>query len=137
MLVQFPAQARLTLIAPLETRENPRTKTYCDKLAAGNGPIGDVIYVDVRQSMRNGGGPACLRLRVTLSSAEWAQVNPGQKFTPQLHQALEDWVRSHYRDQLSPADLPDPALMQESFTALDALTKIMKLGSDFYPFQRG
>jgi succinylarginine dihydrolase len=137
MLVQFPSLARLTLIAPLETRENPRTKAYCDKLTAGNGPIGDVIYVDVRQSMRNGGGPACLRLRVTLSGAEWAQVNPGQKFTPNLHEDLEAWVRAHYRDQLSPEDLPDPALMEESFAALDALTKIMGLGGAFYPFQRG
>jgi len=79
MLVQMPGDDRLTLIAPLETRENSATKTYCDKLVASNGPIGSVRYVDVRQSMRNGGGPACLRLRVTLTEAEWAQVNPGNQ----------------------------------------------------------
>ena len=60
MLVQFPGQARLTLIAPTETQENSYTKAYCDKLVSGNGPIGEVMYVDVRQSMRNGGGPALL-----------------------------------------------------------------------------
>lgn len=136
MLVQFPASTRLTLIAPLETQENAKTKAYCDRLVRGNGPIGEVIYVDVRQSMRNGGGPACLRLRVTLSEAEWQQVNPGQKFSPALHAALTDWVNTHYRDTLLPEDLPDPALMEESFAALDALTKIMQLGDDFYPFQR-
>jgi len=137
MLVQFPQDDRLTLIAPLETQENEATCTYCEKLTAGNGPIGRVDFVDVRQSMRNGGGPACLRLRVTLTDAEWAQVNHGQKFTPELHNHLNDWVNKHYRDTLAPEDLPDPSLMEESFAALDELTQIMNLGSGFYPFQRG
>jgi len=136
MLVQMPGDDRLTLIAPLETRENSATKTYCDKLVASNGPIGSVRYVDVRQSMRNGGGPACLRLRVTLTEAEWAQVNPGNQFSPVLYEALKTWINAHYRDQLSPEDLRDPSLMEESFVALDALTKIMGLGDGFYPFQR-
>lgn len=137
MLVRFPDQDRLTLIAPLETQETDTTRAYCEKLTTGNGPIGRVKYVDVRQSMRNGGGPACLRLRVTLTKAEWAQVNPGMAFTPELHGVLNDWVNRHYRETLAPEDLPDPSLMMESFAALDELTDIMNLGSDFYPFQRG
>ncbi len=136
MLVEFPGDDRLTLIAPLETRENEATRKYCEQLCAGNGGIGRVDFVDVRQSMRNGGGPACLRLRVALSAEEWAQVNTGQKFSPALHDQLKDWVNAHYRDTLAPQDLPDPSLMIESFAALDELTKIMNLGSDFYPFQR-
>ena len=136
MLVQFPGDDRLTLIAPLETQENEATRKYCDKLTAGNGPIGRVDFVDVRQSMRNGGGPACLRLRVTLTEGEWARVNTGQKFSPELHSALSGWVNAHYRETLSPEDLADPALMEESFAALDELTQIMNLGSAFYPFQR-
>lgn len=136
MLVQFPGDDRLTLVAPLETQENAATNNYCKKLVSGNGPIGHVEFVDVRQSMRNGGGPACLRLRVTLAEGEWAQVNVGQKFTPELHEKLNAWVNRHYRDTLAPEDLPDPSLMEQSFAALDELTQIMNLGSDFYPFQR-
>jgi succinylarginine dihydrolase len=96
-----------------------------------------VKYVDVRQSMRNGGGPACLRLRVTMTENEWAQVNPKMKFDAGLHEKLKDWVNHHYRDSLAPEDMKNPALMEESFAALDALTSILGLGSDFYPFQRG
>jgi succinylarginine dihydrolase len=136
MLVQFPGDDRLTLIAPLETRENAAARAYCEKLSSSNGPIGRVEFVDVRQSMRNGGGPACLRLRVTLTEGEWAQVNTGQTFTPALHNRLNDWVNRHYRETLCPEDLPDPKLMQESFAALDELTQIMNLGGNFYPFQR-
>jgi succinylarginine dihydrolase len=32
--------------------------------------------------------------------------------------------------------LGDPALVSETQTALDDLTRILPLGSDFYPFQR-
>ncbi|MGB0906945.1 MAG: N-succinylarginine dihydrolase [Maricaulaceae bacterium] len=136
MLVQKPGEDRLTLIAPLETQEMESTRVYCEKMVAGNGPIGAVDFVDVRQSMQNGGGPACLRLRVCLTEHEWAQVNTGQKFTPELHNALADWVSRHYRETLDAADLADPSLMEESFAALDELTRIMNLGDDFYPFQR-
>lgn len=136
MLVKRLGQDRLTLIAPLETKENPATFAYCNALIAGNGPIGEVDYIDVRQSMRNGGGPACLRLRVTLSQAEWGNVNPKMKITPHQLETLRAWVNTHYRDDLAPQDLSDPNLMYESFTALDDLTDIMGLGSDFYPFQR-
>jgi len=137
MLVRLPGEDRLTLIAPLETQENKATKNYCDKLVASNGAIGHVHYVDVRQSMRNGGGPACLRLRVTLTDAEWAQVNAGNRFSPALYEALKAWITKHYREELAPEDLKDSAIMTESFAALDELTRIMNLGSDFYPFQRG
>ncbi|WP_017930819.1 N-succinylarginine dihydrolase [Robiginitomaculum antarcticum] len=137
MLVQMPGEDRLTLIAPLETQENVATRQFCDVLTAGNGPIGTVKFVDVRQSMQNGGGPACLRLRVTLTEAEWADVHDGNRFTPALHRDLKAWVNTHYRESLAPDDIRDPAIMTESFAALDALTKIMDLGDDFYPFQRG
>lgn len=136
MLVQFPGDNRLTLVAPTETQDMESTRIYCEKLVAGNGPIGEVKYVDVRQSMRNGGGPACLRLRVTMTDVEWAQVNPSMKIDEKLHSTLSDWARRSYRETLAPQDLPDPDVMTESFTALDELTRILDLGSDFYPFQR-
>ncbi len=136
MLVRFPGDDRLTLIAPLETQETASTRDFCKALTA-DGPIGAVQYVDVRQSMRNGGGPACLRLRVTLLDTEWEQVNHGMRFNEALHEKLSNWVSSHYRDSLAPEDMADPSLMTESFAALDELTRIMNLGSEFYPFQRG
>lgn len=136
MLVQFPDEERLTLVAPTETEDNPFTKTYCDKLVVGNGPIGSVKYVDVRQSMRNGGGPACLRLRVVLTDAELVAANPKMLLDDMLFTQLSSWVTKHYREDMAPNDLGDPDVMHESFTALDELTGIMGLGGDFYPFQR-
>jgi succinylarginine dihydrolase len=86
--------------------------------------------------MRNGGGPACLRLRVELTEAEYAAVTPGFMLTSVLVENFEDWVRRHYRETLAPADLADPALITETRAALDELTRVLPLGSDFYDFQR-
>ena len=135
-LLVVPGEDRLLLLAPAETRDNPRAHAVAEALAASNGPIGRVEYVDVRQSMRNGGGPACLRLRVVLTDEELEAANPAQHFTPGLHTTLADWAERRYRDSLKPGDLADPLLLTESREALDELTQILDLGGDFYPFQR-
>lgn len=135
-LLIWPGESRQVLLAPKETEETASTRAYAARLTAGNGPIGTVQFADVRQSMRNGGGPACLRLRVVLDDAQRAAVNPVAWLTAQRHDALTRWANTHYRETLAPGDLGDPALVDESRGALDALTGILELGSDFYPFQR-
>lgn len=135
-LLVIPGEDRLVLLAPAETRDNPRAHAVAESLATSNGPIGRVDYVDVRQSMRNGGGPACLRLRVVLTDEELAATNGAQRFDAILHARLADWIERRYRDRLAPADLADPALLVESREALDELAGILDLGGDFYPFQR-
>ena len=137
MLIQIPGEDRLTLICPTETRDNARSYTVAERLAASNGPIGRVEYVDVRQSMRNGGGPACLRLRVVLTEDELAATNPAMRMTDDLHARLSAWATRWYRETLTASDLADAALLDETRGALDELTGILALGADFYPFQRG
>jgi succinylarginine dihydrolase len=135
-LLEIPGEDRLVLIAPEECRENQATHGYLQSLIASNGPIGRVMFVDVRQSMRNGGGPACLRLRVVMSEAQKSILGARTLLDESLFFELTNWVTKHYRETLLPNDLCDPALLNEGRTALDELTNIMKLGSAFYPFQR-
>lgn len=137
MLVAAPGRDRLTLIAPAEVAEHPRARAAAERAVAANGAIGHIDYVDVRQSMRNGGGPACLRLRLPLTGEELTAANPAQRFDAVLHARLQDWVTRHYRDRLAPADLADPQLLRESRAALDELAGTLRLGDDFYAFQRG
>ena len=68
-----PPDGEMTLIVPAEARETPSVWAWLERHLAGNGPIRRVEVVDVRQSMANGGGPACLRLRVV---ADPATVDP-------------------------------------------------------------
>jgi succinylarginine dihydrolase len=136
-LMRLPGAQSLTLIAPGEARENNRSASYLAGMRAQPGAaIGAVEFVDVRESMRNGGGPACLRLRVVMNSEERAAAAQGFFLDAALADALEAWVRRHYREELAPGDLGDPTLVDETQAALDALTAILPLGTDFYPFQR-
>ena len=135
-LVCVPGTQGHTLIVAQECAENKKVWACIQRLVAERGnPINDVKVFDLRQSMHNGGGPACLRLRVVLNEAERTAVNAQSWITPEKADALEAWVRKHYRDRLVFADLADPALLDESRTALDRLTQLLGLGS-IYDFQR-
>jgi len=125
----------LCLIAPVECRENPKTEALLEKTVRSENPIQSIRYVNLRQSMRNGGGPACLRLRVPLTSDEITRVHQAVFLTDALYKSLEVWCQTYYRDTLRADDLPDPKLAEESRAALDALTEILKLGS-IYRFQK-
>ena len=126
-LVTLPDGSNL-LVAPVESRENERVRAALDGIGL------PVRFVDVRQSMRNGGGPACLRLRVVLTDTEAGAMHPGVVFTDALYAQLGDWIERHYRDELTPADLADPKLLEESRAALDELTRMLDLGP-VYEFQ--
>lgn len=125
----------MALLMPTEAEENEAVKSFVDATLAKNNPINRVIYKDVRESMRNGGGPACLRLRIVLSDAEAAAAIPHFILDEDKASKLEDWVKAHYRDRLAPDDLRDPQLMQESFAAMEALTALLGMGA-FFDFQR-
>ncbi|MCG8520133.1 MAG: N-succinylarginine dihydrolase [Pseudomonadales bacterium] len=124
----------MLLAVPGECREIESVSRYLDGLVAGDGPITAVEVFDVKQSMRNGGGPACLRLRVALRDDELQAMHQGVLLTDELYQRLTTWVEAHYRDRLTQADLADPLLLQECRHALDELTGILGLGM-IYDFQ--
>lgn len=125
----------MALLLPVEAEENERVKAFVDATLGKNNPINRAIYKDVRESMRNGGGPACLRLRVVLSDEEARAANANFLLDEAKIAALEAWVNAHYRDRLVPDDLRDPALMEESLAAMQALTDLLAMGA-FYDFQR-
>ncbi len=123
------------LVAPAECNEHAGVRALLDRLISGASPIAEVITFDLRQSMHNGGGPACLRLRVELTDVERAAIRANVFLDGALANALDDWIRRHYRDRLAPDDLGDPALLDESRRALDELSRILRLPA-IYPFQR-
>lgn len=129
------AGGEMALILPREAEENARVKTFIERTIAANNPINRALFLDVRESMRNGGGPACLRLRVVLSEAERRAMSPNFILNAEKIAALEAWATAHYRDRLSLDDLRDPKFADEALGALDALTRLLGMGA-FYPFQR-
>lgn len=124
----------MTLVLPEESRQHEGVWRYLNALLAARNRISELKVFDLRESMANGGGPACLRLRVVLTEAERQAVNPAVMMNDALFETLTRWVEKHYRDRLTQADLADPQLLREGREALDELTRLLDLGS-VYPFQ--
>lgn len=125
----------MMLVLPEESRQHAGVWRYLNALISEDNPVSELRVFDLRESMANGGGPACLRLRVVLTEEEQRAVNPAVMMNDALFEALNNWVDRYYRDRLTQSDLVDPQLLREGREALDALTTLLHLGS-VYPFQR-
>ncbi len=113
------------LVIPLEAWEMSSVRSWLDGMLASNGPIRRVLPVDVRQSMANGGGPACLRLRVV---ADPATIDPRFLLDEAKAALVERVVAAHWPEQIDPADLGSPALAESVITARAALLNALNLG---------
>lgn len=123
-----------TIVMPQECEQSPAVRDYVASLTGPRGPFQHARFIDLRESMRNGGGPACLRLRVVVDEPELAAMHRGVRWCETLHQQLVAWVHRHYRDEIRPTDLADPHLAVEARTALDDLTALLDLPG-LYAFQ--
>ncbi|WP_420139223.1 N-succinylarginine dihydrolase [Sphingomonas sp.] len=122
-LVTLP-QGGQALILPAEARETPAVWTWLEKMVAGNGPIRRLELVDVRQSMANGGGPACLRLRVV---ADPATIDPRFLADDAKLERVAHLIEEHWPEQILPEDLENPALWVRLGEARAALLKMLRL----------
>ena len=122
-LVTLPEGGQ-ALILPAEARETPTVWTWLEKMVAGNGPIRRLELVDVRQSMANGGGPACLRLRVV---ADPATVDPRFLVDDARLDRVAAVVEAHWPESIAPDQLSDPALWAKIEAARAALLDLLGL----------
>jgi len=123
-LVSLPGGGQ-ALILPAEARETPSVWTWLEAMVAGNGPIRQLELVDVRQSMANGGGPACLRLRV---ACDPATVDPRFLVDEAKLDRIAALVHAHWPESIAPNALDDPALWARCESARAALLDLLDLG---------
>lgn len=121
-LVTLPEGGGMALILPEEASQNQVVSTWLRELVAGNGPVRKLFFVDVRQSMSNGGGPACLRLRVVCDPA-----TVDQRFIADEARldAIGACIAAHWPEAIGPEDLGDPALEVQLIQARRALLQIL------------
>ena len=122
-LVTLP-QGGMGLILPEEARETPSVWNWLQELIAGNGPIRELFVVDVRQSMANGGGPACLRLRVV---AEPRAIDRRFIAEEAKLDTISRVIEQHWPDQIAPEDLIESSLCQQVESAREALLQALDL----------
>ena len=119
-----PPDGEMTLVVPTEARETATVWAWLSNHVSGNGPIRRVEVVDVRQSMANGGGPACLRLRVV---ADPETVDSRFMVDDAKLDRLSEVVRTHWPVEIDTADLQKPALIKDVEAARGALLEALDL----------
>tara|TARA_R100001244_G_scaffold20643_2_gene21444 strand:- start:114191 stop:115447 length:1257 start_codon:yes stop_codon:yes gene_type:complete len=123
-LVSLPGEGGMALILPTEAQANAPVWAYLQELIAGNGPIRRLCPVDVRQSMANGGGPACLRLRVV---ADPAKIDERFMATTQKLDEIAKTVAEYWPKSIDPDQLSDPDLIASIHEARTRLLDICRL----------
>jgi succinylarginine dihydrolase len=125
-LLSLPS-GKMRLIAPLEARDSPSARAFLERAVAELPELEGADYLDVNGSMKNGGGPACLRLRVALSDDDARKLSGSVLLDARLEQELRAIVERRYRDRLELTDMADPELVREAATALDEITRALGL----------
>ena len=123
-LVTLP-DGGMALILPSEAQANRNVWSWLSEMVAGNGPIRELVPVDVRQSMANGGGPACLRLRVV---ADPATVDQRFMADETKLDRIAETIATHWPESISPDQLGDAALIAKVQAARNALLLCCGLG---------
>lgn len=122
-LLTLPS-GEMALVIPTEAHDSPAVRGWLDAMLAGNGPIRRVIPVNVKQSMANGGGPACLRLRVV---ADPATVDPrfllSEANEDRIAAAIEEW----WPEQVDPGELGSASLETTVVNARGRLLEALDL----------
>jgi succinylarginine dihydrolase len=119
-----PPDGEMTLVVPSEARETPSVWSWLQRHLASNGPIRKVEVVDVRQSMANGGGPACLRLRV---AAEPEAVDPRFLVDDAKLDCIADVIARHWPTQIVNTELTRPSLVRDVEAARTALLEALQI----------
>jgi succinylarginine dihydrolase len=130
-LVSLP-EGGMAVIAPEEARNSPASRGFLERALDERNALRAVHYVDVNGSMKNGGGPACLRLRVPLTAEEVAAIPARVLLDDALYDAVRAWIVRHYRDRVSPSDLGDPDFFEENQRALSELSALLRIPIDLY-----
>jgi succinylarginine dihydrolase len=124
-LITLPNGA-MAVVAPKECEAHIKARQCFDRLVS-EGYVSVVHYLDVRESMKNGGGPACLRLRIALTEKERKAVPEHLWLDDTLYHSLCRWIDTNYRDKISIDDLRDPTLAEEARPAVEQLFGLLKM----------
>ncbi|WP_395336107.1 N-succinylarginine dihydrolase [Novosphingobium sp. BL-8H] len=124
-LVTLP-EGGMALILPHEAREAPEVWAWLEEVREGDNPITRLEVVDVRESMRNGGGPACLRLRVAVSAEAHAAIDPRFLLDEKVCDRIEAVIEREWPERIAPDDLGEPDLWHRCRSARAALLDVLR-----------
>lgn len=117
----------MTMLCPEQVREIPATQNLAQTLPSQVGPLDACEFVDLRESMNNGGGPACVRLRAPLTEAQWLSLPEKVRWSENAADELCEAIERHYPETLAFADLVNVDLIEQSQRAVNAIERVLGL----------
>lgn len=121
---RFDSEA-MTLVCPSSCEKTITARTLIERLISdASVPIESVHYVDLNQSMANGGGPACLRLRIPIDDSQLARLPSALRVTDDLIGRLSACIEQHYPESLTLADLTNAERVEHLLQIPDLLAKV-------------
>lgn len=118
----------MLLFAPQECQANGKVKGYIDKLIANpTNPLRQVEYFDLNESMQNGGGPACLRLRLVMNEDEFSEMNQSFVFNEKLYEEIKNLIENYYPEELKLEDLLEAEVQEQIKLCFDKYQEIFNI----------
>lgn len=124
------ADGSTAILFPHECSEHAGAYALAHRLQEELDEVSRIEFLNLRESMKNGGGPACLRLRVPLTEDELGHILPGARFTTKRYHQLQRFIETHYRERVAPDDLLDAAFAEEAHACHSSLLKLL----DYIPY---
>lgn len=118
----------MCIIAPAECREIVPARKMLERLVQQDtNPIAAVHYLDIRESMKNGGGPACLRLRVPMRRDYLSYLPEKCLYSDSLHAQLTAIIEGHYPETLTTADFLGKHFLRKNEEVFERLYQCLAL----------
>ncbi|WP_153558661.1 N-succinylarginine dihydrolase [Roseimaritima sediminicola] len=117
----------MTLVCPSQVADSPAATAVAERWLDGPGPIENVVYVDLQESMSNGGGPACLRLRVPMDAAQSASLPQALRLDDSLAERLEEVIERTYPEEITAEDLAREELVEHCQEAYRAVCEVLEM----------
>jgi succinylarginine dihydrolase len=120
----------MILFAPKECERFEKVRKYINKIILDPAnPLTEVIYFDLNESMQNGGGPACLRLRIVMNEAQLKDINQSLMFNDALYKKLKQLIEENYPDELKLEDLTKPEIVEKISICFDKYEEIFNINT--------
>ncbi len=110
-IVTCPETNHKVVFAPFECTHSEKAMSVLKRLELDpKTNIREIVFIHLDQSMRNGGGPACLRLRIPLTRQEIDALPKSFLLTNALYHDLKSAIEALYPTQFSPETVTSDTL---------------------------
>ena len=123
-IVSPPDSRRPVVLCPSDVREHDGAKKIVRDLCQ-RGIFREACYVALNQSMSGGGGPACLRLRIPVTTRTLNSVPKLNQWTEEIDQQLRNAIERHYPTEITLEKLTDPSILSQAENAASAIQGIL------------